>query len=375
MKHLSILFLILIIVISGCVGQDGIISSAKDGLIITDFSFEYSPIYARDNVGLRLEVQNVGGSDAEIKKIQVYGVDFEPGESTEGEWGHKDEPIEFEGTYIGENRFLDKPDPDMNFEGGKYYHEEWRLQAPWGIKSETDYDFRVRVEYGYETTYSGTIRVIDDEYLRSLSENERQKLFDAGGIVSSELTNGPISIVPYSGRHFIVDSTNPQPRIMRFEVKNVGKGYPFIEDEGQEKNYYIRINGIIGDVITDCIEDGEAITEFKLSKGESHTLDCVFDPPGMNEFTNKIDKPFQIILEYYYYVDSRTSITVNPTYEGDINITTTTTPPPICADVPESLGCRVQAKCITDGYDCYGGEYDQECRDTYDASYCCCYAR
>ena len=321
MKHLSILFLILIIVISGCVGQDGIISSAKDGLIITDFSFEYSPIYARDNVGLRLEVQNVGGSDAEIEKIQVYGVDFNCVDSTRA-WCNKGVyHTEFDGTYIGENRFLDRPNTEINFEGGKYY-QEWRLKAPSGVTSETDYDFRVRVEYNYNTFYSGIIRVVDEGYLQSLSEEEKEELFSSGGIVSSELTNGPISVTPFSGRHFILDDM--EDRTIKFKIENVGKGYPYICEKDLDcvyddtdaikgvKKYHVRIKEITGGIIK-C-EGGEREIEIKLSSGESHIIYCTFMPSRVGKFTNKVDKTFQIELEYSYYVDDSTSITVKPIY-------------------------------------------------------------
>jgi len=311
MKYLPILSLIiLIIVISGCIGQNSNpVTSTSDGVIIIDFSFENSPIYARDNVGLRLEVQNVGGNGAELKKIQVYGVDFNCADSTGRAWCNKN-PTELETDIMGKNRFLDQPNTEINFEGDKYYYE-WRLQAPSGITSETNYDFRVRVEYNYETTYSGTIRIINEDYLQTLSEEDRQKLFNTGGIISSELTNGPISVAPYSGRHFIVNPSEPEEeRIIKFKIENVGKGYTYVGDMASG-NYYIKIkdNGIIGDVISSCNDNDPMI---KLSSGKSHTIECKFTPP--NNVVNKIDKPFQIGFEYSYYVDDSAPITVKPAY-------------------------------------------------------------
>jgi len=313
MKRLSILFTFLIIIISGCIGQETPIVSTKDGVIITDFSFEHSPVYAEDNVGLRLEVQNVGGNEAELKKIQVYGVDFDCIDTTRA-WCNKGaDPTEFDGTYIGEDRFLDPPNTEINFEGGKCYHE-WRLQAPSGVTSETNYDFRVRVKYDYNTTYSGMIRVIDDIYIQSLKEDEKQKLFSSGGLVSSEVTNGPISITPYSSRHFIVSpGDQKQKRPIKFKIENVGKGYPYIKDpvSGDIRNYHIKIIEIGG--ITDCDKD-PTNGEIKLSSGKSHTINCKFETPTTDGFTNKLDKPFQIRFEYSYYVDGSTSITVKPAY-------------------------------------------------------------
>jgi len=309
MKYLLISFLIILItIISGCIGETSIpMTSTKDGVVITDFSFEHSPVYANDNVGLSLEIQNVGGNKAELKKIQIYGVDFTASKSTDREWGVKGDELQelnegFIKTNLPSKGELFQPDPDINLEGAKDYYE-WRLQAPSGVTSETNYDFQVRVEYAYNTTYSGTIRIIDDTYLQSLKEEEKQELFNTGGIASSKLTNGPISITPYSGRHFIVDVPNPESRPMKFKIENVGSGFPYINESTK---YYIKITDIAGIY---CPEE-----EIKLSSGKSYTIDCLFSPPGTNDFTNKIDKPFQITFNYNYYIDGSTSITVKPVY-------------------------------------------------------------
>ncbi len=318
MKRLSILLSIfLIIVISGCIDDNGTVTvSTKDGVAITDLSFDHSPVYGKDNVVLRLEVQNVGGSRAELKKIQVYGVDFG---SSGGDWIIRGNGLrELDKSFIQANLpsggDLYQPDPVIEIEGATDYYE-WKLRAPSGVTSETDYDFRVRVEYNYNTTYSGIIRVIDDNYLQSLNEEERQKLYSSGGIVSSELTNGPISVIPFSGRHFIIDPTDLGDRIMKFKIENVGKGYPYIcdvglgceQDDTNAKKYYLRTS-IVGDIIS-CNEQ-----EMKLSSGESHILYCTFMPSKVGSFTNKVDKQFQIIFEYSYYIDGSSPVTVKPTY-------------------------------------------------------------
>jgi hypothetical protein len=290
-------------------------TSPTDGVIITDFSFENSPVYANDNAGLRLEIQNVGGSKAELKKIQIYGVDFSSGISSENKWGLKGGIQELNESYINASLSskgeLIQPDPSINFEGAKDYYE-WRLQAPKVVTSETNYDFRTRVEYDYETTYSGTIRVINDNYLQTLSEEDQQKLFNTGGIVSSVLTNGPISVTPYSGRHFIISpGEDEEERIIKFKIENVGKGYPYVGDM-TNGNYCININEITGDVIYDCNISNPGYPKIKLSSGKSHTIDCKFKPP--TDVINKIDKPFQIKFEYSYYVDASATIKVKPSY-------------------------------------------------------------
>ena len=312
MKYLSILSLIILVIfISGCTTQittGG--GSTKNGVVITEFAFENAPVYTEENVGLRLEVQNVGGNAAVLKKIQIYGVDFG---TDDDDWSTTsgDEILdEFD-------EELYKPDPDFDLEGAKFDHE-WRLKVPKKVFAETKYDFAVRIDYDYGTTYTGIIRLVDEDYLQSLSDEERNKLYGSGGIISSKLTNGPISIIPFEGRHFIVDELTA--RTIQFKVENVGTGYPYICDDGTDcvsdddnaKKYYLTIR----DEPNNIVKCGDR--EIKLSSGKSHILYCTFDPEQVGDFINKVDKTFQIEFEYSYYIDGYTSVVVNPTFEGGI---------------------------------------------------------
>jgi hypothetical protein len=305
MRYLPILFLIILLVfISGCTNQNqNPTVSTEDGVSITDFSFNPSSVYAGYNAGLGLEFQNLGGSKAEITKIQIYGVDFTSGSSsTQREWrivkGNQEVDIANGLTSKGE---LDPPEPDVGIEGDKDYYE-WRLQSPL-VTAKTDYDFRVRIEYSYTTVYTGIIRLVHEDYLESLSDADKQKLYNSDGIISSVSTNGPISVVPFSGRHFIVEELATKP-ILKFKIENVGKGYTYT-DIGK---YYLTIKETPGSMVS-CGNQ-----PIKLSSGKSTIIDCTFDPSLVGSFTNKIDKTFQINFEYSYYVDGITSITVNPSF-------------------------------------------------------------
>lgn len=306
MKRYPILLsLLLIIVISGCTTQDQITTSSKDGIVITDFAFDYNSIYSGDRISLYLEVQNVGGEPGFLENISVYGVDMPASDATELDWGHAGSSINLIGSNLGDDddRRLEPPDPDIDIEGEIYYYE-WTLESPTSIGAKTTYNFFSRVAYRYNTTYTGVIRIIQESYLKSLPPEERKALFESGGLVSSIITGGPLSLKPEASNYFIVHEASPNPRPITFVINNVGSGYTYLSG----KPYYVELAEINGD-ISNCNNNDHQI---KLSKGKRGILRCEYDPPGINNFTYSMDKTFTLRFEYFYHVDGKAPITVNP---------------------------------------------------------------
>jgi hypothetical protein len=296
-------FLTSIVVISGCIGQGEKVPTGS-GIIIKDFYFDYTPIYVNDTIGLNLELQNLGGVKGYINKITIFGVDWKYGGSGALVWGvPQGEDFVLNETSAELPVSLAPPDPTTGFEG-EIWSWNWFLQAPGGLKSPTTFDFQVRVEYNYSTTYTGTIRIIDSDYLRTLPEDERNKLIQEGGVVESTVTSGPLSVSAASGRHFIVQTTGDK-RAIRFKVSNIGGGFPFIENTTKGL-YQVRI--------TDNMTLFDCDSEFRMSRGKTGWFKCYIQVPSKGEFVNKLDKKFSVKLVYDYYVDSATSVTVNPIY-------------------------------------------------------------
>jgi len=326
MRRLMILLsLILIVIISGCGGQQTIQTGAvNDGIIIKDFSFDQSEIYDGDYVKLNIEVQNVGEVIGKLAGISVYGG-----------W--------LTGSYLipnSNNLKLDKAVPSENIEGESRYFS-WTDTPNLGIQSSTNYQFGVRVKYNYTTEYVGTVRFVSPEHLDSLSKQQKDSLIVNNGIISSSVSNGPLNINPISGRSFIVGSLSSVS--IKFGIKNVGSGYP--------ENYLVNIEPPIGSV-SSCYKSEEAKTNttIKLSRGETGTFICDF--PVSSGLSNYVDKTFKIIFDYSYYTDGSTSITVNPSGIGS-SITTTTI-----------YGCVAAGySCTTDETEC-----DNWCSQQYGAN-------
>jgi len=288
MRRLIIfLSLILIFLISGCGDQPLTNGDITDGIIIKDFSFDQTEVYSGDYVSLGLEVQNVGEVEGTLTGISIYGG-----------W------LSGEETLTIKEPILDPAFPPENIEGDSRYFR-WNDKAE-SVQSETDYQFGVRVKYEYKTEYIGTIRFVKPSYLDTISKEQKDNLISSNGIVSSEVSNGPLNVNPISGRSFIVDSPGGSVSI-KFGIKNIGSGYPY---QSTEDDYKVVIDGNwIG--VSKCYKNEQATSErvIRLSKGEEGTFICDFSVPTLG---NYVDRSFKIVFDYSYYTDKSTSITVNP---------------------------------------------------------------
>jgi len=293
-----------IAILSGCTDiftGGGVALTGTNGIIIRDFGFDYSPIYSEETTGLTLTLQNVGGEEGTLQAIDIFGVDAPaatPGLLTWG-YGTGDD---FSLTPTDE---LLPPDPTTGFEGEEYF-QEWIPEAPTDIKSPTTYDFQVRVKYLYSSTFTGKIQVVHNDYLRTLSAEEREALIRVGGVQDASITAGPLSLAAASGRHFIVRTGDTaEDRAIKFKITNVGSGFPYKTPWSTTDLHKVTVTADEG---IDCSGAGD----IKLSRGKTGVISCDFTSPAAADVTNKVDKYFSVTLSYGYYVDSAASITVNP---------------------------------------------------------------
>jgi len=287
MKRLLILlFLIFVILVSGCMDQETlVVGPAADGVVIKRFSFDSSTVYEGDTIGLNLEVQNVGEVDATLEEIRVYGG-----------WG--------EDIKLDLNEKLEASEPEVDFEG-EARSTRWKLNVS-DVTAETTYSFGTRVVYKYSTIYTGTLRVVTDTYLETLEEGERKSLLESGGVASSSVTGGPLSVKPMKGRNFIVSGMGWTTPVV-FKLTNVGSGYPSSSSTINENTMY-NVDILSCNGFTKC--DSYGSTRLRLSQGKSRLFNCSFSITS--PIVNKEDIIFSITFDYYYYVDGTTPITVAP---------------------------------------------------------------
>jgi len=304
-KLLPLLLLTLVVAVSGCVGQPttpaGITcagSGMTNGISITDFSFDFAEIYGGEAVGLTFTAENLGGTSGTLLGAEVFGPTInEGGVATDLAWGCP-APCDLTLTI---DQVLDAPNVDLSIPGGMYTNV-WTFEAPTGLGAEAGYDFNVRTTYSYVTNFVGVLTVMSSSYLRTLPEEERKTLIQAGGLSQQCHSGGPLALEAAAGTHF-VDPTPGDTKTIRFKVTNVGGGYPYYPTplDPVTTMYKVHINPTSGEVT--CPD--QTIT---LSKGQTGTFSCTFSPSSA--VTNKRDITFTISMDYNYWTDRSTFIKV-----------------------------------------------------------------
>jgi hypothetical protein len=310
-KILLLLILIAVVAVSGCMNAQPIEkelicngAGSNDGMIITDFSFDYSPVYSGETPGLTVEVQNNGGETGKLLGVEIFGPEVNPNGATDLQWGTSELLIQ------SLNEELTPPDPTMNMPG-EPWSKVWTLTAPKNLATDTDYTFNARVKYSYKTTFTAVLTVMSSSYLRSLPAQKRSELIQSGGLSQQCYSGGPLSVTGAAGTHFVDPSGN---KTIRFKIVNVGSGFPYCawnntNDCGNDLNpsttmYHVHVGTPLGTNIKDCaMPSGDII----LSKGTNVVFSCKFTAPT---FTNKQDITFSIPIEYDYYVDASAPIKV-----------------------------------------------------------------
>ncbi len=133
-KILPLVFLISVLIVSGCVKQGGG-GGTNDGVIITSFVVDPSPVEGGDHVYLLMDIENRGGDVARNIEAKLIGLPTgERGFSIESITGKPDELYPPEAGITGEVATI-----------------EWDLKTP---ESETDIDYPVEgeIKYSYNHT-------------------------------------------------------------------------------------------------------------------------------------------------------------------------------------------------------------------------------
>ncbi len=287
-----------VVATSGCTGNS---SGATFGTGVTILNWEptFSAVESGDSLQFRIRVQNQGEVTANNVNAVITGI-------TPEDWGVSGNAANF--------ATLVPPDRVRNTEG-EIRQETFDAVAPNLPKGTTQtFTPQVRVFYSYTTTASKLITVVN--------EGELKRLQDKGQTLSSKDTvssAGPLKVTVNAGKFikakeagFSYSRTFP----ITIDIQNVGGGV--VSSQGTSTNDYKIKNFQVtapSRLSISCLNSGGFYgSSIALWKGQTATVTCnvnIGQAPLASEEAN-----IKVVLEYDYYIDSSTTVSVTGVDEG-----------------------------------------------------------
>jgi len=160
------------------------------------------------------------------------------------------------------------------------------------------------VKYGYSTDVTGKLNFVKEDYWRSLSQDEKQKL--AGGVSFLSQSDGPLSIKLYSGsrtRPFVIyPGETTEEHTLRIIIQNVGSGKPVDHEVTIES---LDLGGELS-----LVKKEDCVKTVTLSRGKSASVSCKVRHSNPQKILNRQDITVKLHLTYKWFVDSSTDVTV-----------------------------------------------------------------
>ncbi len=287
-KELMLFSVVSIIFLAGCArGPEG---PTGAGVIIQSFAPDVSTVDSGTPVSFILSVKNVGGKPATNAHAVLFGLSDK---WTDAIMDPDKDKLESIATP------LVAADPTTGLPGEEAT-KVWTVDKTPLSSTDITYDANVRVQYTYKTESTGFVRVVSSDYLRTNPDVQR-------GVTNSQTTAGPL-VVNFFARSPVVTDTNKAVRL-QIEVQNVGGGKTFAggaitPSQPVTTTMLNKIKITIGDSAT-CkvpIQNKDVL----LIGGKSAIINCEKDV-ATTTFT---DITFPVTIDYGYFVDSATQVTV-----------------------------------------------------------------
>jgi len=301
-----VLVLAAVMLVSGCVAPGPTVGVGA-GVVITDWTPDFSEVKSGDQVQLKLRVQNQGTVKAENVRAEITGITLE-------DWNAGF----FETEDLGD---LIAADPETNTPG-QSRSKTWNLRAPQLAKGiEFTYEPVVKVSYDYSTIARKPITLVDVDELRRIKQQGKSLPSK-----STQYSAGPLSVEVKTGDYVKTsDEWGTEYDIfpIYIEITNTGweQGGTVIPGSFAygEENYpvEIKITPPTGTVFRSTGFGGLDCTStmtIDLWKGKSADITCeleVTSPPAYQE-----DRLLTVELNYRYQTEARTQIKVTGTGEG-----------------------------------------------------------
>lgn len=316
----TLILLLVIVLVSGCVDQRSVKVGENRGVTINSFTASPLQVFTGERVLFDVEIENIGGTTARNVQADLFGV--------EGQW--KDSLgnlIDSTMTKFGQLT-LKPPVPARNIPGD-FRITQWELTTPDIPQGVTaNLPIEARVTYDYNTSgHLGVKLVSQDEFRRKQLLGEQ--ITNAFEIVNS---NGPLklSIPERYQTPIIIDTENPaqfETYPFRIQIDNVGDGFPITpEDDGRIRGLGGRLQGTIdifgpGVEFEDCLgirggrhidlDDADILVRLRQIGRGSLPIACNIKV-DKTVWSNRAEDTLQFVfnIRYRYYVFETINIQV-----------------------------------------------------------------
>jgi hypothetical protein len=321
MKFKILISLLAIVLVAGCTipGIPNILPgggtiTGGNGLAITSFTAQPTPVYSGGTVRVTAEFQNPGGTTVNSGSSLVYltGTDVSLGNTSGSYWYGKNQSS----NDANEIRYFAKNMTTANVVKGTPAVTDrivWNLVAPNITTGQTRQDtFIVRVYSGYSSGVNGNIWVYSDSEAQATKSAgrtpETSSFTSISGPVAADIKLSPDPIILYSGDTsftFNIDITNTATGSIYTKTitYSTAAASDLSLNPDTELNWVnVAVDGG-GLGITDCTGP------FQILGGKSMTLTCTASVPNPTTLTFK-SFPINVNVTYGYYMQNEATVTV-----------------------------------------------------------------
>ncbi len=311
----KLLLIIALVFISGCVGQTAKID-VNNGVIIEKFIANPADVFDFQTVTFSVDVSNVGGTTANDVKVKLLGV--------EGAWRQaSSSDIVSE---ISKGPFSLKP-PNLkdNIPGDSRF-SDFTLTAPdLNEGDKTSFPVKARVEFTYSTTGTVIIKAISLNQ-QQIMQRKGESVLDA---VKESNSDGPLKFKFVRGATPLVidpDEGGTIEREFRFEISNVGQGWPISDNTVGKIGSSARGNKLVlqapsGISLTSCDGISGSLDGFYVvlrSDGRAPVSCTVRINTADWRTKTEGNIVFKFDSNYNYFVEDDVSISVQGTKRSDV---------------------------------------------------------
>jgi len=286
-----IIILLILLFCCGCIEQRNVTGFGTE---ITLFEPDFKQIESGEQVELFLDIENIGNSKATNVCAFLYGLIFG---ASKNDWKLKTNELQCISDLDGVDALTNTPG-DIGF-------VSWLIEAP-SIDYKHSYDAKVRLFYSYKTTAATSISFINKEVKRQMEQSGKELPKQS----EVKLSNSPIAVDIITDSPVVSGTDNDF--VVKVKIENAGSGSVFNASAEYTEISSNDLNWLKMKVSSPGLEQIDCpcfnkYCDIRLRSFGETIHNCELKTPTV-ETTDY--KPVLVELEYGYYTDGSTTLTV-----------------------------------------------------------------